>query len=118
MKDYNLSMQYSFSEAPVNMFGDESGFYDVIGNVWQHLSTPIHPFKGFTIHRFYEDYTSPTFDGMHDVLRGGSWITHGSYAHPSSRNFFRRHFYQFAGFRYVHSNNTQSDVEMILQPED
>jgi formylglycine-generating enzyme required for sulfatase activity len=95
-------MRYGCSESAVNTFKSFGEVYDVIGNVWQLTCTLIYPFNGFQIHPYYEDFTTPTFDGLHDILKGGSFITQGS---PQSRNFFRRHFYQFSGFRYVHSPN-------------
>lgn len=88
------------SPNPVNLF--KSGdFYDVVGNVWQHTITPIYPFQGFQIHPVYEDFTTPTFDERHDLIKGGSFISTGNEALYHARYAFRRHFHQFAGFRYV-----------------
>jgi hypothetical protein len=33
------------------------GFFDVIGNVWQHTETDILPFKGFKVHAIYDDFS-------------------------------------------------------------
>lgn len=79
-------------------------FYDVIGNVWQWSRTPMYPFKGFKVHPVYDDFTVPTFDGKHDLINGGSWISCGNLATQKSRYGFRRHFYQHAGFRYIQSD--------------
>lgn len=95
-------MECWFSPNPVNMF-ETNGFYGIIGNVWQHCSTPIYPFKGFKIHPVYEDFTTPTFDGRHYMIKGGSFISCGNESFKHSRYAFRRHFHQFAGFRYVES---------------
>jgi putative 4-mercaptohistidine N1-methyltranferase len=76
-------------------------FYDVIGNVWQWTETPIYPFEGFEVHPVYDDFTTPTFDGRHNLIKGGSWISCGNEALLSARYAFRRHFFQHAGFRYV-----------------
>ncbi|NCD11866.1 MAG: putative 4-mercaptohistidine N1-methyltransferase, partial [Epsilonproteobacteria bacterium] len=82
-------------------FGD---FYDVIGNVWQWSETPINGFDGFCVHPLYDDFSVPTFDDRHNLIKGGSWISTGNEIIRSSRYAFRRHFYQHAGFRYVESN--------------
>src|SRR5690606_4115931 len=52
-------------------------------------------------HPIYDDFTTPTFDGLHNIIKGGSWIATGNEAEPESRYAFRRHFFQHAGFRYV-----------------
>lgn len=105
-------MEYWFSPNPVNYFktGD---FYDIVGNVWQHSSTPIYPFGDFDIHPIYEDFTTPTFDGRHFMIKGGSFVSCGNEAIKYSRFAFRRHFYQFAGFRYVQSENNVWNKELI-----
>ncbi len=76
---------------------------DVIGNVWQHTETPMNGFKGFAVHKYYDDFSVPTFDTRHNVIKGGSWISTGNEATRHARYAFRRHFYQHAGFRYVES---------------
>ena len=75
--------------------------YDVIGNVWQWTETPIYPFDGFEVHPYYDDFTAPTFDTRHNLIKGGSWISCGNETLGSARYAFRRHFFQHAGFRYV-----------------
>ena len=59
------------------------------------------PYEGFFTHPWYEDFTEPTFDGKHNLIKGGSWISTGNEALLASRYAFRRHFIQHAGFRYV-----------------
>ncbi|QSV45956.1 5-histidylcysteine sulfoxide synthase [Geobacter benzoatilyticus] len=98
----NINLEYWSSSCPVDRFrsGD---FYDVIGNVWQWTETPIYPFHGFKIHPWYDDFSTPTFDTRHNLIKGGSWISTGNEATRDSRYAFRRHFFQHAGFRYVES---------------
>eukprot|EP01006_Ploeotia_vitrea_P023614 TRINITY_DN56143_c0_g1_i2.p1 TRINITY_DN56143_c0_g1~~TRINITY_DN56143_c0_g1_i2.p1 ORF type:complete len:651 (+),score=357.02 TRINITY_DN56143_c0_g1_i2:457-2409(+) len=100
----NINLEYFASSTPVNYFpASKNGFHDVIGNVWQHTETPIGALKGFRVHKWYDDFSVPTFDTQHNIIKGGSWISTGNEATPESRYAFRRHFYQHAGFRYVES---------------
>ncbi|MEI7421467.1 MAG: 5-histidylcysteine sulfoxide synthase [Prolixibacteraceae bacterium] len=98
----NINLEHYQSPCPVDQFtfGD---FYDLIGNVWQWTETPITGYKGFKIHPSYDDFSTPTFDTRHNLIKGGSWISTGNEAIRDSRYAFRRHFYQHAGFRYVSS---------------
>jgi hypothetical protein len=102
-------MEYWMSPNPVDMFkiGD---FYDIVGNVWQHTITPLYPFGNFEIHPAYEDFSTPVFDERHNVIKGGSFLATGNEALSSTRQNFRRHFYQFCGFRYI-----ESDIEMEVE---
>ena len=96
----NLHLDHWASSCPVNRFihGDLA---DVVGNVWQWCETPTYPFDGFEVHPVYDDFTSPTFDDRHNIIKGGSWIATGNESRHASRYAFRRHFFQHAGFRYV-----------------
>jgi 5-histidylcysteine sulfoxide synthase/putative 4-mercaptohistidine N1-methyltranferase len=98
----NINLEHVASPCPVDRFrmGD---FYDVIGNVWQWTETPISGYPGFKVHPMYDDFSTPTFDGKHNLIKGGSWISTGNEATRHARYAFRRHFYQHAGFRYVES---------------
>lgn len=99
----NLNMEKWASPCPVNLFVDPaSGFGDIVGNVWQHSLTPMDLYPGFETHPLYEDFTTPTVDGLHAKIHGGSFISSGAAgATRDCRYAFRRHFYQHAGFRYV-----------------
>ena len=98
--DANLYLEHGASSCPVDRFA-HGPFCDIVGNAWQWTQTPIYPFDGFTVHPVYDDFTTPTFDGRHDIIKGGSWIATGDEAEPAARYAFRRHFFQHAGFRYV-----------------
>ncbi len=98
----NINLEYGASSCPTDRF-ETGGFYDVIGNVWQWTETPIYAFLGFEVHPWYDDFSTPTFDGRHNLIKGGSWISTGNEATRDSRYAFRRHFFQHAGFRYVES---------------
>ena len=107
--DANIALEHFSSSSPVDSF-EHHGFFDVVGNVWQWSRTAIYPFEGFKVHPIYDDFTVPTFDGKHNIINGGSWISCGNLATKSSRYGFRRHFYQHAGFRYVKSNYKEKMV--------
>lgn len=96
----NLFLDHFASPCPVNQFA-HGELFDVVGNVWQWTETPIFPFDGFKVHPLYDDFTTPTFDGRHNLIKGGSWISTGNEALKSARYAFRRHFFQHAGFRYI-----------------
>ena len=96
----NIHLDHGASSCAVDRF-KQGDFYDVIGNVWQWTQTPIYPFEGFQVHPLYDDFSVPTFDGQHNLIKGGSWISCGNEAEPSARYAFRPHFFQHAGFRYV-----------------
>lgn len=105
--DSNIALK-QFNEGPVDeyKFGD---FYDVRGNVWQWSLTPIYPFNNFVTHKIYDDFTTPTFDDRHALIKGGSFISLGNETLRSARYAFRKHFFQHAGFRYVKSKNLYSE---------
>jgi 5-histidylcysteine sulfoxide synthase/putative 4-mercaptohistidine N1-methyltranferase len=96
----NLHLDHFASSCPVTQFR-HGELYDVVGNVWQWTETPIYPFDGFHVHPLYDDFTTPTFDDRHNLIKGGSWIACGNESLKSARYAFRRHFFQHGGFRYV-----------------
>ncbi|HPF69912.1 MAG TPA: putative 4-mercaptohistidine N1-methyltransferase, partial [Candidatus Krumholzibacteria bacterium] len=98
----NINLAGPASSVPVDRHV-QGPFCDVVGNVWQHTETPIDGFAGFAVHPLYDDFSTPTFDNKHNLIKGGSWISTGNEAQKDSRYAFRRHFYQHAGFRWVES---------------
>nr|WP_176110289.1 5-histidylcysteine sulfoxide synthase [Izhakiella australiensis] len=108
----NINLAWWASSCPVDTFR-QGEFYDLVGNVWQWTTTPTNGFEGFKVHPLYDDFSTPTFDGKHALIKGGSWISTGNEALKSSRYAFRRHFFQHAGFRYVVSEHQES---MALNP--
>ena len=100
----NLNFYHYASSCPVNEFSF-NGIYDVVGNVWQWSRTPIRGFDGFEVHPAYDDFSVPTFDEKHSLILGSSWASSGNLIMKSSRYAFRKHFPQFAGFRYLETNN-------------
>lgn len=102
-KEANIALK-QFNQSPVNKYKFDD-FYDVAGNVWQWSLTPIYPFDDFIVHPIYDDFTTPTFDDRHALIKGGSFISLGNETLRESRYAFRKHFFQHAGFRYVKSSN-------------
>jgi len=104
----NLFIDHFASPCPVDQFA-HGELYDAVGNVWQWTETAIFPFDGFKVHPFYDDFTTPTFDGRHNLIKGGSWISTGNESIKSARYAFRRHFFQHAGFRYIMTDTPIED---------
>lgn len=48
-----------------------------------------------------QDFSTPCFDGQHNIIMGGSFISTGNEASVFARFHFRPHFHQHAGFRLV-----------------
>ena len=97
----NVNLEQGMSPCPVDTNEFHDGMFDVIGNVWQWTETPIDGYDGFEVHPTYDDFSTPTFDGKHNIFKGGCWISTGNYAIKDSRYAFRRHFFQHSGLRYV-----------------
>lgn len=108
----NINLAWWASSCPVDRFA-HGAFFDVVGNVWQWTTTPINGLEGFKVHPLYDDFSTPTFDGKHTLIKGGSWISTGNETLKSSRYAFRLHFFQHAGFRYVVSSHQET---MSLNP--
>lgn len=97
----NLNLAYG-SSMPVDAGRITSaGFHDVFGNVWQWLADDLNPLPGSEVHPLYDDFSSPCYDGQHQMILGGSWVSTGEMAGPWARFHFRPHFFQHAGFRLV-----------------
>ena len=98
---FNLNLGCS-SSSPVSAGRPGAkGFQDVFGNVWQWLEDHFNPLPGAQVHPYYDDFSSPCYDGQHQMMLGGSWISTGDEASVWSRFHFRPHFFQHAGFRVV-----------------
>ncbi len=106
----NIGFAHWASPCPVDhfAFGD---LYDVVGNVWQWTRTPIEGYPGFVPHPIYDDFSVPTFDGQHNLIKGGSFASTGNEIMVHSRYAFRRHFYQHAGFRYIRTDEAVDEVK-------
>ncbi|MDG0815992.1 5-histidylcysteine sulfoxide synthase [Bdellovibrio svalbardensis] len=109
--DYNLNFQFS-SANPVNFYsGNKLGVKDLFGNVWQWAEDQFNPLDGFKVHPLYDDFSTPCFDGKHQMILGGSFISCGHEASKWARFHFRPHFFQHAGFRIAATLDGSSDNE-------
>jgi len=113
----NINLEHQMSPCPVDRHEFHDGFFDVIGNVWQWTETPIDGFAGFEVHPAYDDFAAPTFDGKHNLFKGGCWISTGNYAIKDSRYAFRRHFFQHSGFRYIEAAPLPETVPDIFESD-
>lgn len=96
-KRFNIGLKQG-SESAVQD-GLDGQFSDLFGNVWQWMEDHFHPLEGFAIHEYYDDFSTPCFDGKHHMIIGGSFISIGDEASPYARFHFRPHFFQHAGIR-------------------
>jgi 5-histidylcysteine sulfoxide synthase/putative 4-mercaptohistidine N1-methyltranferase len=113
----NINLEYYASSCPVNRHEFPGGFYDIIGNVWQWTETPVDAFEGYQVHSAYDDFSTPTFDGKHNIFKGGCWISTGNYSIRDARYAFRRHFYQHSGLRYVEAGPLP-EIQMNVYEKD
>jgi iron(II)-dependent oxidoreductase len=75
-----------------------AGLSGLFGEAWQWTASAFLPFPGFARDP-YAEYSEPWF-ATHKVLRGGSFATPASIAHPRFRNFYTPDRADvFAGFR-------------------
>jgi len=113
----NSNLNKYASPTPVNLFGgiiNGKKVFDISGNVWRHSVSVLTVMEGFKTDPFYNDFTLPTIDGFHNHILGGSWISLGNCSNLNARYGFRRHFYQYAGIRYVCSDNDYHNKVMKI----
>eukprot|EP00047_Mylnosiga_fluctuans_P002088 m.223145 g.223145 ORF g.223145 m.223145 type:complete len:823 (-) comp10879_c0_seq1:94-2562(-) len=107
---FNLNLAYG-SETPVDLFpAASSGFHDVMGNTWEWCEDHFSALPGFKVHPYYDDFSLPCFDALHNIIMGGSWASTGDEASVFARFHFRPHFHQFSSFRLVRPNKTNPAI--------
>jgi len=60
------------------------------GHVWEWTASVFSPYPGFKAER-YREYSEPWFESngvVHQVLKGGSFVTHPRLKYPQYRNFY------------------------------
>jgi 5-histidylcysteine sulfoxide synthase len=95
--------------------GGDTPFRDLYGNVWQWLGDHFNPLPGFKINRLYDDFSTPCFDGEHQMIAGGSFISTGDEASVHARFHFRPHFFQHAGLRVVRTGLSTAEDQGLGQ---
>lgn len=109
----NIDLSFG-SEGPVEAFAPtRAGFHDVFGNVWEWCEDHFHPLPGFAVDPLYDDFSAPCFDGEHQMILGGSFVSTGDEASAYARFHFRPHFFQHAGFRLVRSDDGDPTCDAV-----
>lgn len=108
-RDYNFNLKWSSPRAVNSSLPSPQGVFDVFGNVWQWAEDQFNPLEGFNVHSLYDDFSTPCFDGKHQMMLGGSFISCGHEASVWARFHFRPHFFQHAGFRMAKTLDGSSD---------
>jgi 5-histidylcysteine sulfoxide synthase len=107
----NYNAQYA-SASPVDFYpANHAGVKDLFGNVWQWAEDQFNPLDNFKVHPMYDDFSTPCFDGKHQMILGGSFISCGHEATHWARFHFRPHFFQHAGFRIAATLDGSADNE-------
>lgn len=114
---WNLNLAYGAESAVDAHPPTKDGFYDVAGNLWQwcedfFASLP----KSRGVHPMYDDFSTPCYDGQHNIIKGGSFVSTGDEASIFARFHFRPHFFQHAGFRVVKGNGEFQTTHMDSPP--
>lgn len=106
---YNFNFTKA-SASPVDSYpANSKDIRDVFGNVWQWAEDQFNPLDNFSVHPLYDDFSTPCFDGKHQMILGGSFISCGHEASRYARFHFRPHFFQHAGFRISRSLDGSAD---------
>lgn len=93
---------------------------ELFGNTWHWLMDQFNPLPGFEVNSLYDDFSTPCFDGKHQMIRGGSFISCGHEASHWARFHFRPHFYQHSGFRMAATLDGSADngATFLLKEKD
>lgn len=79
------------------------------GNAWHWVEDQFNPLPGFEVHPYYDDFSTPCFDGKHQMILGGSFMSTGEETRHYARFHFRPHFHQHTGFRMAASLDGSPD---------
>jgi 5-histidylcysteine sulfoxide synthase len=107
--DYNFNFKLASPNSVLTSVANSKGVKDAFGNVWQWALDQFNPLEGFKPHALYDDFSQPCFDGKHQMILGGSFISCGHEASKWARFHFRPHFFQHAGFRLAASLDGSED---------
>jgi len=106
----NPSYNFNFNlGSPRSVTHDKGEIKDLMGNVWQWAMDHFNPLDSFKVHPYYDDFSTPCFDGKHQMILGGSFISCGHEASRYARFHFRPHFFQHTGFRMAATCDGSAD---------
>lgn len=106
---FNFNFSSGSASAVDALPANSKDIHDLFGNVWQWAEDQFNPLEGFEVHPFYDDFSTPCFDGKHQMILGGSFISCGHEASQYARFHFRPHFFQHSGFRIARTLDGSSD---------
>ena len=118
-KNFNFNLQnLSENSVDANQQGSQV-LCDIHGNVWQWLEDNFYPLKGFEIHKYYPDFSTPCFDDKYKMIAGSSFFSTGNLASIYSRYHFRPHFFQHCGFRIIKAEGSyfKKNIEIKFAAE-
>jgi len=110
---HNINLKFGSECAVDGAKANSKGFVDTFGNLWQWCEDHFHPLTNFSAHDYYSDFSTPCFDGRHQMILGGSFISTGNEASIFSRFHFRPHFFQHAGFRIAQFKDKNKKLDAI-----
>jgi putative 4-mercaptohistidine N1-methyltranferase len=111
----NRDLAYGSEGSTADASAGSNAFCDVFGNAWQWCEDHFAALPGFAVDPLYEDFSTPCFDGRHNLIMGGSFASTGGETSPWARFHFRRHFFQHAGFRLAQSVDPAGNLETTCQ---
>ena len=100
-EQYNTNLHWGSASSVDALPKSEAGFHDTFGSAWEWCEDHFAALPGYKVHPLYDDFSTPCFDGQHNLIMGGSFASTGDLASRFARFHFRPHFFQHAGFRVV-----------------
>ena len=70
----NWNLEHGASSVAVDQFA-HGVFYDLVGNTAVEMKRLFMRLMDFEVHPLYDDFSTPTFDNRHNLIKGGSWIS-------------------------------------------
>ncbi|KXN81793.1 hypothetical protein AN958_03719 [Leucoagaricus sp. SymC.cos] len=99
----NLGLR-NWHPLPATTGGERDGGKGCNGGVWEWTSTVLDKVDGYVASKLYPGYSSDFFDGKHNIVIGGSFVTVPRIAERRSfRNWYQRNYpYPWVGGRIVY----------------
>jgi formylglycine-generating enzyme required for sulfatase activity len=64
----NYQLAYGSQNPVTALPPSEAGFHDVFGSAWEWAEDHFAAFPGFKVHPVYEDFSTPCFAGLHQMV--------------------------------------------------